>query len=150
LFFWGGDEEKSFVKNNVRIIETRQDIFSSNEQCGWVNESYFISDIEFYSESRNFNNCLNKKIAVDVNGSIKNCPYSNNTFGHIDELDLSTLLDNEEFLKLWSIKKDDIKVCQDCEFRYICSDCRYYTENGDLFGKPIRCTYNPYKAEWEG
>ena len=29
------------------------------------------------------------------------------------------------------MKKDSIKVCRDCEFRYICTDCRVYIEKED-------------------
>lgn len=32
------------------------------------------------------------------------------------------------FKDLWAINKDKILVCQDCEFRYICTDCRAYLE----------------------
>ena len=61
----------------------------------------------------------------------------------------------EELLKeyiipeFWSISKNKIKVCKDCEYRYICKDCRPLSvEGNDKFSKGSFCTYNPYKGEW--
>ncbi|HLT42986.1 MAG TPA: hypothetical protein VKZ95_09805, partial [Sphingobacteriaceae bacterium] len=43
-----------------------------------------------------------------------------------------------------------VDVCKDCEFRYICQDCRAYLKNSDdLYSKPLKCTYNPYEGVWE-
>ena len=52
-------------------------------------------------------------------------------------------------------KDKEEKVCKDCEFRYICTDCRAYTEKthtneeGLDTSKPLKCGYNPYTGEWE-
>jgi radical SAM protein with 4Fe4S-binding SPASM domain len=55
-----------------------------------------------------------------------------------------------DFKKYWSITKDQINVCKDCEFRYICTDCRAYTTNIDNdYSKPLKCSYDPYKGKWE-
>ena len=55
-----------------------------------------------------------------------------------------------DFKKYWFINKDQIAVCKDCEFRYICTDCRAYIENPeDMYSKPLKCAYNPYTSEWE-
>ncbi len=36
------------------------------------------------------------------------------------------------------------------EFRYICTDCRAYTENPeDIYSKPLKCGYNSYTNKWE-
>lgn len=44
-------------------------------------------------------------------------------------------------------KKDNIKVCKDCELRYNCIDCRagHQVDNGS---KPVGCNYDPYKLIW--
>ena len=72
------------------------------------------------------------------------------SFGNIKDTTLKEALNKKGFKKLWNINKDKIKVCQDCEFRYICTDCRAYIENPeDIYSKPLKCGYNPYTAEWE-
>jgi hypothetical protein len=62
---------------------------------------------------------------------------------------LHSALAQRDFAALWSINKDQITVCKDCEFRYVCTDCRaYLLDAGDLYSKPSKCTYDPYTAEW--
>lgn len=59
-------------------------------------------------------------------------------------------LEHPDFKKYWYIHKDQIEVCKDCEFRYICTDCRAYLEDPDnLYSKPLKCGYDPYTCEWE-
>ncbi|MDR2057516.1 MAG: hypothetical protein LBP83_04405, partial [Dysgonamonadaceae bacterium] len=41
--------------------------------------------------------------------------------------------------------------CKDCEFRYICTDCRaYLQDSNDIYSQPAKCNYNPYIAKWAG
>jgi hypothetical protein len=54
------------------------------------------------------------------------------------------------FKDAWSINKDEILVCRDCEFRYICSDCRVFIEDPhNIYSKPAKCKYDPYSATWD-
>ncbi len=72
------------------------------------------------------------------------------SFGNIKDTTLEEALEKPGFKDLWSIKKDDIQVCKDCEFRYMCSDCRVYVkDSSNIFSKPKYCTYNPYTAKNE-
>ncbi len=32
-----------------------------------------------------------------------------------------------EFQQLWHLNKDKINVCKDCQYRYMCPDCRAFT-----------------------
>lgn len=66
-------------------------------------------------------------------------------------MNLKEVMQSQEFQKLWHIKKDDIKVCQDCEFRYMCMDCRAFIKDPkDIYSQPAKCPYNPYIAKWKG
>ncbi|WP_430411130.1 grasp-with-spasm system SPASM domain peptide maturase [Kordia sp.] len=122
----------------------------NEKHCGIINEDYFYSNIKLFTESQQFNTCLNRKISVDKQGSIKNCPSMPQSYGNIKNTKLEEALNHPNFKKFWNIKKDDIKVCQDCEFRHICTDCRAYVENPkDNYSKPLKCGYSPYTNEWE-
>ena len=89
------------------------------------------------------------KVSVDQNGNIKNCPSMKETFGNIKDTTLSEAIEKPGFKKYWDINKDKIHVCKDCEFRYICTDCRAYVEDPeDILSKPLKCGYNPYTGEW--
>ena len=122
----------------------------SNKHCGIIESPYFVSDITTFTESQHHNTCLNRKISIDVDGNIKNCPSMVQSFGNIRDTTLQEALEHPDFKKYWNVKKDDIAVCKDCEFRHICTDCRAYIENpDDMYSKPLKCGYNPYTAEWE-
>lgn len=77
------------------------------------------------------------------------------SFGNIKDTTLEDALNHKDFKKYWNLTKDKIEVCKDCEFRYICTDCRAYTERthenekGLDTSKPLKCGYNPYTGEWE-
>lgn len=118
--------------------------------CGNINKEYFSLTIEHFTEAQHHNTCLNRKISIDVDGNIKNCPSMKENFGNIKDTTLEEALNKVNFKKYWNIKKDDIVVCKNCEFRYICTDCRAYIEDPkDIYSKPLKCGYNPYTTEWE-
>jgi len=118
--------------------------------CGNISQNYLAYNLKHFTEAQQHNTCLNRKISIDKNGYIKNCPSMAHHFGHISEVKLEDVVKNPEFTKYWTIKKDDITKCKDCEFRYICTDCRAYIENpNDLHSAPLKCGYNPYTCEWE-
>lgn len=121
----------------------------SVETCGVIDESMFILDYENYTLSKNFNSCLYKKLSIDSNGFIKNCPAMKHNYGHISNITIEDVINLPEFQKWWQIKKDDIEVCKDCELRYFCHDCRAYTLNNNIYGKPSKCKYNPYNNSWK-
>ncbi len=57
-------------------------------------------------------------------------------YGHYLENKLSEVIENKDFKQYWNLSKDRVSVCRNCEFRYICSNCRAYTENPkDIYSK---------------
>lgn len=101
------------------------------------------------------NSCLAGKIVITNTGDIIPCVFSRNQIiGNIKNESLETILAGSRLQQIWNITKDDILVCQDCEYRYVCRDCRPLSETAaegksDYFHAPYpRCTYNPYTGEW--
>lgn len=133
----------------IGVTYIRQRIESCHA-CGTITEqSLVVPSIAGFMENVHFNGCLNRKIAVDERGEIKNCPSMKIGYGNIRENSLTETVKNENFRKLWHISKDQISTCKDCEFRRICTDCRAYTQdNGNLYSKPAKCKYNPYTGQW--
>ncbi len=123
---------------------------SDESHCGIISPAYFSTNTRLFTESQGFNSCLNKKIAVDKKGEIKNCPSMKTSFGNVAHTSLMEVYQKDAFRKIWSISKDDVQKCQDCEFRYICTDCRAYVENPeDNYSAPLKCGYDPYTCEWK-
>lgn len=134
---------------NHKLIFSNQKIHSSTH-CGVISESFFSINIQTFTEAYNLNSCLNRKISIDCEGNIKNCPSMPKIYGNITNDKLQDALKHPDFKKNWLISKDLILTCKDCEFRYICTDCRAYLEDPeDIFSKPLKCGYNPYTCEWE-
>lgn len=134
------------------IVAVKQKI-TNETHCGIVHPNYFNVLIESFTESQSHNTCLNRKLSIDVNGNIKNCPSMPQSFGNIKDTTFEEALNHPDFKKYWNINKDIIEVCKDCEFRHICTDCRAYTERTHFDGeidksKPLKCGYSPYTNEW--
>lgn len=117
--------------------------------CGQVHPSYFAINIGHFTEGQKHNTCLNRKISIDARGEIRNCPSLPRSYGNAAEVSLHSALAQRDFTALWTVNKDQIEICKDCELRYICTDCRAYIQNpGDLYSKPSKCRYDPYTATW--
>lgn len=137
------------MRNKTEIHFTKE-VISSNKCCGTIDSSYFVLNEKLLFESKNFNNCLNRKISIDHLGYIKNCPSLVQNFGHVEEIELKDALKQKKFTKYWGITKDQVEVCKDCEFRYVCTDCRAYLENpSNDYSKPLKCGYDPYTNKWD-
>jgi len=143
-------DQKSLSPSGIGNIYYKTQQIESSLYCGITKPSFFTLNIQAFTEARHHNSCLNRKISIDAEGNIKNCPSMSQSFGNIKDTTLQEALDHPDFKKYWNITKDQIQTCKDCEFRYICTDCRAYLENPeDAYSKPLKCGYDPYTGEWE-
>ncbi|NOU19722.1 MAG: grasp-with-spasm system SPASM domain peptide maturase [Bacteroidales bacterium] len=132
------------VEDNRRVRITSEMINNQNS-CGNIKPYFFTLKVDFFNEAHLFNTCLNRKVALTPEGFIKNCPSMAINHGNIKDVNLADIIKRDEFKFWWSVKKDDIEVCKDCEFRYICSDCRAFTADiNNPYSKPSKCPYDPY------
>jgi len=145
------------TKNLVKLFDLMSYInyttnnFDSINTCGYIDPKFFSISIDHFTESQHYNTCLNRKICIDADGEIKNCPAMSRSFGNIKDTTLEEALNKPGFKDLWGIRKDDIDVCKDCEFRYMCTDCRAFIKDPkNIYSQPAKCPYNPYIAKWEG
>jgi SPASM domain peptide maturase of grasp-with-spasm system len=133
----------------IPVTLTRQ-VIGSASHCGQVHPGYFVVNLAAFTEAQRHNSCLNGKIAVDEHGEIRNCPSMPRSFGNAARTSLHAALTASGFRDAWKISKDRVETCRDCEFRYVCTDCRAFVRTaGDAFAKPATCAYDPYTATWE-
>ena len=86
------------------------------------------------------------KVAISHLGEIKNCLYLKENFGNYKYVSIAEAIETNEFQRLWHVSKNNIKVCQSCEYRYACMDCRAFVEDSnDPFSKPLKCFINDEK-----
>lgn len=104
-----------------------------------------------FALNQNWNNCWYGKVAITSMGDVIPCVFERNiVFGNVQTESISSILDKPELVSHWSITKDQIEICKDCEYRYACHDCRPLSlgECGDLYAKYPRCFYDPYSGTW--
>jgi SPASM domain peptide maturase of grasp-with-spasm system len=134
------------INYKMQKIRYINEIIKNEMHCGKIYSSKFSINIKMFLENKNFNSCLHKKISIDKRGNIKNCPSCEKSYGKIGEVSLINIAKSEEFQEIWFLNKDHIKVCKDCVYRYACHDCRaYLSQKEDIYSKPAKCNYNPYK-----
>ncbi len=130
---------------DLRFVFTTKKIVDESH-CGAISLRNFSININMFLDSKNYNNCLHKKISIDRSGNIKNCPSSPINYGNHSNCSLIDAVNKEGFKKMWYIKKDDIDSCKLCVFRYMCIDCRIYLSDSDnILSKPLKCRYDVYK-----
>ena len=132
----------------LRLVRFEEKPAGSAEHCGAISEgSLSAPSTWLYSELRNFNGCLNRKVAIRADGQICNCPSMRATYGS-DTSRLAEIVKAPEFQRPWAIRKDTIGICAGCEFRYVCTDCRAYLGDDLSTEKPARCGYDPAAGRW--
>jgi SPASM domain peptide maturase of grasp-with-spasm system len=148
VIFYNSDRNCITYELGVPIIYVDTKKLSA-EDCGQICPGIFLTNIPHFTESLHFNSCLNRKVSIDNNGFIKNCPSQKENFGNINEINIASAISNSKFQRLGKIKKDNINICKDCEHRYICTDCRVFTtDKNNEFAKPSKCSYDPYTGTW--
>lgn len=110
----------------------------------------FVLTIDAYLESQNHNLFYNRRIYIDNDNNIKHSIDELNKYPMTGNQNLLDILIKNEFKKLWSINKNRIEVCKDCEFRYVCPDNRIpILKEKDLYSHMSECNYNPYTNKWK-
>lgn len=99
-----------------------------------------------FIESQSSNLFYNKKLFFNENFILSLFPNSKDNFFFND-------ISNEEIIsriklgyELWKVRKDNITICKDCEYRYMCNDPRheYKVDPSGLFIFNYPCSFDPY------
>ena len=115
-----------------------------DRQVDIVEENMKVDPFTFFYHQA-FNPCWGNKMAIDWDGSIKACLWCDDTIGNIPGSNIRDMIIAGNFDKYWELTKDNIQTCKDCEYRYICTDCRVLTikNTGSLYAKHPSCRYDP-------
>jgi radical SAM protein with 4Fe4S-binding SPASM domain len=84
----------------------------------------------------------------DKDGQLKNSLFGNQSFGHIDSIDVDVIVETEQFQEYWLVAKDKTAICKDCEFRFMCTDQRIPIKKNGEWTHAVSCRYNPYSTKW--
>jgi radical SAM protein with 4Fe4S-binding SPASM domain len=116
----------------------------------WLTWPNFVADRNEYEHNRHWNPCWAGKLAITYTGDVMPCVMGRTqVVGNVRQQSLAAMLASPRLLDLWGLTKDQVAVCQHCEYRYVCGDCRpLAASGGDLHGAIPRCTYNPRLGDW--
>jgi SPASM domain peptide maturase of grasp-with-spasm system len=142
--------EKELVQDleKASLIHTKRDIV--NNKMNINNIADFNVNMNLFMESQLYNSFYNKRVYIDSEGFIYRYEGDIMDFGNIINVELTNILENVEFKKYWHITKDEISVCKDCEYRYMCVDSSLpMSKTNNLWKLDRECNYNPYNSEWK-
>ena len=139
-------ENKLIDNKRFNYLIFQKSKLESHNDCGNICIENFAINIPTFSESQQFNSCLNKKISIDSMGYIKNCPAMKTQYGNCVDTSMVEISKSNKFQRVWTIDKSQITICKDCEFRFICTDCRAFVH--EIYDKPTKCNYDPYLGQW--
>ena len=124
-------------------------------QYGLQTTADFHVDADIFIHHLSMHPCLSGKLVITETGDVLPCVFSRNQIiANVSDNTLRDVVFSDKLQSVWRITKDDVLVCQDCEYRYACSDCRPIAYAGaeyrtDYSHAPYPlCTYNPYTGEW--
>lgn len=112
------------------------------------NIKHFSINIDFYTESMNYNVGLNGKVCIDEFGNVKNYLSHKKIFGNVNDVALIDIIKKESFKRKWFVTKDAIETCNKCQYRYMCNDTDDIVRKEDKFFKKTDCNYDPYEDRW--
>lgn len=141
--------EEEYQEKSERgiFINLNDDII--NNKFSYKDESEFSPNLDLFMESKMFNSFHNRRVYINTSGEVFRHEDDNINFGNIKKIDLMEVLVKPNFNKYWEISKDNIEICSDCEYRYMCVDNRVpEVKNNSLFRFNSPCNYNPYTSEW--
>lgn len=91
-------------------------------------------------------NCFSTHLYVGADMNVYPCPMERRVcHGNLKGNYIQDILKSQ----ILHFTKNEVEGCKDCEYRYICRDCRPDSLTGNFNEKPWYCTYNPYSGEWE-
>ena len=134
----GGPDE---IISGVPVKKLYKD-FSICKSLSTVTGNFEGINERTYFHYKKFNPCWGSKIAITKDLSVRPCIYSGLIFGNIAEPDGSNWEDIwNKADKCRRITKSQVKRCKECEFKFICFDCREIArvEGGDLFAENPNC-----------
>ncbi len=90
-------------------------------------------------------NCFSKYFYISSDLEVYPCVMERRfSHGNLAGRGLNEIVD----ASLLNFSKDNVRGCCDCEYRYVCLDCRPDSISGDKYEKPWFCLYDEQNGVW--
>ena len=105
-------------------------------------------DLYSYLDSFKHNIFYNRRLYIDNLSYIKH--NIDTTIYQVDLMSDNFLNELEAlgYNDLWLIKKDNIEICKDCQYKRICPDSRIPNINQNIISHDKACKFDPYTNTW--
>lgn len=135
----GSGADPTLMPNNPEVLSKK-----------WLTTPVFAASRIDYDHNRFWNPCWAGKLSISNTGEVLPCIMGRNeVIGNVKDQSLQEIIVSPNLMARWGITKDQIEICKDCEYRYVCGDCRPLAiAKGNLHGSMPRCTYDPYRGRW--
>lgn len=130
-----------------RIRQVKRELHGNSKDV--ISPENMIINMQSFTEANSFNLGLNRKVSITSKGEIKRYPNHREVFGNIRENSIADLIKQDSFQRLWSITKDSVEVCKDCQYRYMCVDNSEISQIDGKYERGANCTFNPYINAWQ-
>ena len=116
-----------------------------------INRDTLTAEPFTYFYSQKYNLCWGHKVAVDIDGTIKACLWSEEVLGSILNDNVKDMIIKGAFDKYWNLRKESLESCHQCEYRFGCPDCRVLAlkDSGRSTAKTSGCKYKPLLGTWD-
>jgi radical SAM protein with 4Fe4S-binding SPASM domain len=136
------------IENETIIYQFDQNININNTV---IDIAYFHVNYSRFYEAVNYNIGLNKKFHIDSFGNIYYSIKFNTKIDNILNVSMLALTQRKNIVDYWTLTKENILICNVCEYRYMCFDDSEITHigNGNKYKRKNECKYNSYISKWE-
>lgn len=151
LYFFQTKSNKTiYEKMKENLVDVHYIDMTFKQYSSVVHHNKFSVNQKLFNESMNYNSYYNKKIYIDDKNSVSNGINSQKISNISDYNNYTNLLEDDKLKEFWDIRKDEIIICRDCEFRNMCIDPRNLISNDSKsWGHIEECDYNPYISKWK-
>lgn len=145
---YGHKKRISPTLKNINIIRSEK-LFTKCIEKNRKNGHFTVSSKLDYEFNKHYNSCWGRKIAVDKSLNVKPCIFSEIIVGNIINDRMKSIMSKLDFY--WRLTKKTVEKCKDCEFKYLCFDCREipFRKTQNVYSENPDCAYDPYTGEWD-
>lgn len=150
VFVYAAAEDAVLYNDNDRfgrkIVAFRKDIRQDTNEK--IRPERFSPNIISFTEAQSHNLGLNRKVAIDSLGNIRNYISHTHSFGHVNEQKLEMVINQPAFREKWFLSNDQIEDCKNCQYRYTCVSNSDIRQENDKYYKTDMCTFNQQENTW--
>lgn len=140
------NELPTLLQSRVQLVDA--DVLSLGKNTTIFANKNFVVNVTAFSEAQKYNLGQNRRVCIDRLGRIKNDLSHTTCFGQVGVDRVAEVLRSSAFRQKWTVAKDKVQVCCDCQYRYMCVDFTDIEFVGGKWHRVEACRFNPHRNSW--